>query len=451
MITARTQHSIKAMRTAALFGIDLDEHDALAPRHTDRASELAGNIEPGTINHITGPSGAGKTTLLRGLAEQLQSNGCRVIDAQRIRLPDEACVDCFPGDLHDGLQLLANAGLAEAGCFVRNARQLSDGERFRLRLALAMRRANALDPTPAVIIIDEFAATLDRPTAHNVAQLLRRHIGASPNTAAITVTSHDDLDPSLRPDAWWRLTSNSIEQQEPRSRASIRKKIVLEEGTLSDYLAMAHWHYRPGVPAAPVKTLVLRHTGLNEVIGALVVVMPTLNAFWRQLAWPGRFTTGDKPADAKRINREIRRLSRTVIDPRFRGQGLACRLVRAYLRDPITPCTEAAAVMGGFNRFNERAGMTAYHRPPSARQARLHDALRHVGIQPHDLATPAATWSAITETAANARFIERELRSWAGASRSTANHASDDIQSLWRRACRSVAGVPIGYAHTATN
>jgi ABC-type lipoprotein export system ATPase subunit len=437
------------MRTAAIFGIDLDAPPAAgAVAHPD-LHEIAASIRPGRILHLTGPSGFGKSTLLRGLAGALGARGATIIDAQRMPPSDRTCVDCFPGPLGRALAEIAGAGLAEARCFLRTPAELSDGERFRLRLALALRRAHALDPAPVVLVIDEFAATLDRPTARGVARLLRRGINNSSNAAAITATSHDDLDAALAPDRWLRLSTNTIEQRKPRRDTERSRRIVLEEGDAGDYRALSRWHYRRGDPAAPVRTLRLRHTALGETIGVLVVAMPTLNTPFRRHAWPGRYNTGDKRADARRINAEIRRIARVIIDPRFRGLGLARRLVRAYLHDPLTPCTEAAAVMGAISDFFIRAGMTAYRTPPGARTARLLDAIGRCEIPAHLLASPDQSWEAIDGSSPiGARLVERELRIWAGASRSSARHSRDALPDLWRRACRSIAGVPVGYAHT---
>ena len=443
--------SIKAMQTAALFGINLDEDSTFRTEQAASLDNLRREITPGSILHITGPSGAGKSTLLRSLTAQLRHDNTRIIDANRITPDDRPCVDLIPGPLSDALASLAAAGLADARCFVRAPNSLSEGERFRLRLAIALYKARALDPRAVVIIIDEFAATLDRPTARSAARLLRRAISNAANTSLITVTSHDDLDAPLQPDRCVHLSATSAQQRRPRRDTEAARSIITEEGCRDDYKALAHWHYRPGAPAAPVKTLRLRHAALNETIGVLVVAMPTLNARWRRIAWPGRYNASNKRANAKRINNEIRRIARVIIDPRFRGLGLASRLVRAYLRNPLTPCTESAAVMGNCTNFFERAGMTAYHLPSTARQARMTDALEHTGVLPHDLASPTNAWAAATTSPINSKFINRELRRWANASRTDSRHADDITEDLWKRACHSIAGVPVGYAFTSPN
>ena len=77
--------SIKAMRTAALFGIDLDEPYTPGPGSNPApdmdTSAITESIMPGRILHITGPSGSGKSTLLRELVASLEHRGDTVINA----------------------------------------------------------------------------------------------------------------------------------------------------------------------------------------------------------------------------------------------------------------------------------------------------------------------------------------------------------------------------------
>src|SRR5205823_1709377 len=107
----------------------------------------------------------------------------------------------------------------------------------------------------------------------------------------------------------------------------------------------------------------------------LVVSMPTLNGRWRELAWPGRFCGGDQRACARRLNEEVRTISRVIVEPRWRGLGVATRLVREYLRSPLTEKTEAAAAMGVCCPFFEAAGMRAWRLEPDRRGVRLLGAL----------------------------------------------------------------------------
>ena len=135
------------------------------------------------------------------------------------------------------------------------------------------------------------------------------------------------------------------------------RAIRVENGSADDYSLLSVFHYIAGRPARPALTLRAIDEISGELCGVLVVTMPTLNSAWRDQAWPGRYRTGDKKADAARINRELRTIARVIVDPRFRARGVATRLVRAYLKDPLTPATEAIAAMGRVCPFFASADM----------------------------------------------------------------------------------------------
>src|SRR2546429_342039 len=88
------------------------------------------------------------------------------IDVPAIAPPDVPLVDCFDSaPLDQTLALLSHVGLAEAWSYLRTPDELSEGQRWRLRLALAMRRAENIDNQKTrrlILIADEFAALLDR-------------------------------------------------------------------------------------------------------------------------------------------------------------------------------------------------------------------------------------------------------------------------------------------------
>ena len=63
----------------------------------------------------------------------------RWMDLQAIELPDTPLVDCFEGtELDRTLALLSQVGLAEAWSYLRTPAELSEGQRWRLKLALAI-------------------------------------------------------------------------------------------------------------------------------------------------------------------------------------------------------------------------------------------------------------------------------------------------------------------------
>lgn len=179
--------------------------------------------------------------------------------------------------------------------------------------------------------------------------------------------------------------------------------ITIEPGSLDDLRALSRFHYAAGRPGPIAR--ILRAAADGEAIGVLVASMPTLNGRWRAIAWPGDYDTPDKRANALRLNRDVRVISRVIVDPRYRGRGIAVRLVRAYLADPCTARTEALAAMAHACPFFERAGMTRIDLPPSKADARLLRAMARHGVEPADLL--ASPHEAITPS----------LRAWARARR----------------------------------
>jgi len=204
-IPVRTE---RAATVARWFGLDRrDDLPGGEPtRQTPPAIELPA---PGEILLLSGPSGSGKSRLLRALRDQADESIDWIDLAELSAPPATPLVDCF-GDvtpLREILLLFARVGLGEAWSYLRSAEELSEGQRFRLKLALALHRTASRPATPnrrAILVCDEFAAVLDRITAMVVARCLRRSIDANPHLSAIVASSHDDLQPALRPEriAW---------------------------------------------------------------------------------------------------------------------------------------------------------------------------------------------------------------------------------------------------------
>lgn len=158
----------------------------------------------GELLFLSGASGSGKSTLLRRLVRTAKRRGAVVIDLPKIRLPgDRPTLDVFGTDepIGDSLRRLARVGLAELWTWLRPPKQLSEGQRWRLRLAVALAEVarHRLADREVILVCDEFAAVLDRVSAWLMSGLLRR-LTRSEGFAAAVATSHDDLAGPLAPD-----------------------------------------------------------------------------------------------------------------------------------------------------------------------------------------------------------------------------------------------------------
>src|SRR5690606_26624193 len=105
-----------------------------------------------------------------------------VLDVARTPVRRVPCVDQLGTDVQFSLGLLSRVGLGEAATCLCLPDELSDGQRWRLRLAVCLARAMRQRPDgngrrrAAVLCADEFCATLDRVSAAVVARCLRRTV-----------------------------------------------------------------------------------------------------------------------------------------------------------------------------------------------------------------------------------------------------------------------------------
>jgi len=207
--------SDRQVRVAEMFGIGLDE-----TYEVTLYAGLALDVRPGDIVYITGPSGSGKSVLLRCLERALRDawpDGGHVVDLARLHPPaDRPVIDLPAAPLEAALRLLSTAGLADAFALLRPAAELSDGQRYRLRLALALDRllagrrsdpatpghspaAPGRSPAGRLLVADEFCSTLDRLCARALAYRVRRLVDRHGLTV-LAASAHDDLVADLAPD-----------------------------------------------------------------------------------------------------------------------------------------------------------------------------------------------------------------------------------------------------------
>ncbi len=192
----------RVCRVAAMFGLGVDQRRTL---ELIPPTDLA--LRPGQLIFITGASGGGKSTLLRLIATGLAGrDDVAVIDFDALALDtDAALIDALDAPLADAMRYLALAGLSDAFVMLRRPRELSDGQRYRFRLACAMRRVERAAQPWVVVLADEFCSTLDRQTASVIGRNLRRFVtraaeGAGRRVCFIAATTHDDLLEPLCPD-----------------------------------------------------------------------------------------------------------------------------------------------------------------------------------------------------------------------------------------------------------
>ncbi len=177
----------RGVQLCRMFGLTTDR---LADRITTHQCRL--ELEPGDVVYIMGPSGAGKSVLLRELEQAIGAR--ESINLTRIPLPlDRSVIDCFDDSIVASLRLLSMVGLSEVFSLLKPPCQLSDGQKYRFRLAQAMASRRRF------IFADEFSSELDRVTAAAVAFNVRKFAKRT-GTTFVLASSHEDILIDLAPD-----------------------------------------------------------------------------------------------------------------------------------------------------------------------------------------------------------------------------------------------------------
>lgn len=187
-----------------MFGVDVDKLAEASPRHHCRVE-----LNAGEICYITGPSGSGKSVLLRELlaacvGADFKSAQC--IDLDSIDLcNDHAVIDCIDGNFIDALRTLSIAGLSDVFAILNTPVHLSEGQKYRFRLAKALSIISSVASdkpratSGGIIFADEFCSNLDRITAAVIAHQIRK-FAVRHKVAFVLASSRDDILADLAPD-----------------------------------------------------------------------------------------------------------------------------------------------------------------------------------------------------------------------------------------------------------
>jgi ABC-type ATPase with predicted acetyltransferase domain len=179
---AAVRRSLAVGEVADLFGLDGAEADQIV------AENLELDVRATDVVLFVGPSGSGKSSVMRAVARRLGA-----VDAGALELPAVPLVEALPGPVDARLATLAGCGLSEARLLLRTPAELSDGQRYRFRMAYALATANG------PIVLDEFTAALDRTLAKVVAFNLRK-LASRSGAGVLCATTHEDIAEDLNPD-----------------------------------------------------------------------------------------------------------------------------------------------------------------------------------------------------------------------------------------------------------
>lgn len=184
----KTQCTERVIEVAESFGLGLDD------KKFTLYDNLQLKIEDGDVVYINGQSGSGKSVLLRELSNEMRKAGKVVADIDSVEYDNaKPVIDQVGKNMHEAIDLLSKVGINDAYLLIRKPSELSDGQKYRLRLA------KLIESSADVWVADEFGAVLDRLTAKAVAfnmQKVARNYGKT----LIVATTHTDLREELGAD-----------------------------------------------------------------------------------------------------------------------------------------------------------------------------------------------------------------------------------------------------------
>lgn len=184
--STEVERTDRVLEVAEAFGLGLDDKEFVV------FDNLKLEINQGDVVYITGQSGSGKSTVLRELEKQMRLEGLHVENIDDVIFESVPLINHIGKDNQDALSTLSIAGLTDAYLFIRKPHELSDGQRYRFRLA------KLIESGAKVWIADEFLAVLDRTTAKVMAfnlQKIARKVGAT----VLVATTHGDMVADLAP------------------------------------------------------------------------------------------------------------------------------------------------------------------------------------------------------------------------------------------------------------
>lgn len=162
VIEKKGKFSPKAAEVLRKFGLSSDRLEKL---NYKVKCEL--KIEQGDVILITGPSGSGKSTLMNLLSEQFPAD--EQISTSQINPPRHArAIDVVDADVKTSIEYLCRAGLSDVVSIVNQYKHLSEGQKWRCKLAAA------LAANKKVIFADEFCSNLDRLAASVICENIRK-------------------------------------------------------------------------------------------------------------------------------------------------------------------------------------------------------------------------------------------------------------------------------------
>ena len=200
------------------------------------------------------------------------------------------------------------------------------------------------------------------------------------------------------------------------TQCSIQKHLKIQPARIDTYEGLSSFHYRDKTLGPYTHLFAIydehpRRRIMAPVVGVIVYRPPVPNLAIRNAATGGFFSGLSLSAGLSLLNEHVRCISRVIIDPRYRGLGLASWLVKETMPLTGAATVEASSVMGCFHPFFRRAGMLEFRQPPDVKTERMAAALETIGIDEYLWIDTGQVHRRIESLNRQERgFIEKQMR-----------------------------------------
>ncbi len=366
--------SARVIEISDAFGVGIDE--------THKHIIVENLIIPEfNILYLTGMSGSGKSSLLNEFKKEYG-----FLEPLFDEDSDEPIIDTIGKDLEESLYLLNLVGLGEAFLYVKPFKILSDGQKYRFKIA------KLIESNQDVWCIDEFCSFLDRTTAHIVSYNIQK-IARRLKKKVIVATAHNDLQDFLQADYVFDFGMGEgliIEHNTNEIKNPFIQDIKIEQGNIEDYKKLGKYHYKN--TEAKFTKYIFKMTYKNMLVGVAVYSMPKQQLVGRNVYFNKKYINAKGVPILTEVNKDILTGSRFIIHPMFRGIGLGKEIVKMTAPLVDRPYIEIVSTMSKYNKFLDHAGAIYVcdnlTQEKKDKQKKITDLLEKYGFQYEFISSP---------------------------------------------------------------